>query len=349
MESLTIVVAILVFGLIVLVHEFGHYIVAKKNGILVEEFAIGMGPKLIGRQWGDTLYSIRILPIGGFCKMLGEEEASDDMRSFSSKSVGARMAVIVAGPLMNFLLAFLIVWGISAIVGFTTTTIGQIEPGYPAEIAQLQTGDKIISMNGKRIQIFEKLSFYLAQYKEEQGPVELVIERNRQRMTFRLNPKWDTELGTWRIGFASQPMKGNILQTIQYSFNRMIFLIQATVSGFIQLMTNQVDRSQVAGPVGIIQVIGETYETGIQQSFIAALANVLWLAALLSANLGALNLFPIPALDGSRLIFLAVEGIRGKPIDAEKENMVHFFGLVVLMGFMIYVTYGDIVKLIRPS
>ncbi|NLP45815.1 MAG: RIP metalloprotease RseP, partial [Epulopiscium sp.] len=141
---MNIIIAILVFGLIVLVHEFGHYIVAKKNGIMVEEFAIGMGPKIVGKQVGETFYSIRALPLGGFCKMLGEEEESSDSRSFSSKSVGARMAVIAAGPFMNFFLAFLIIFVISLFVGFSSTSIGYIEPGYPAEMAQLQEGDKII-------------------------------------------------------------------------------------------------------------------------------------------------------------------------------------------------------------
>ncbi|NLL69613.1 MAG: PDZ domain-containing protein [Epulopiscium sp.] len=344
---MTIVVAILVFGLIVLVHEFGHYIIAKKNHITVEEFAIGMGPKLVGKQVGETLYSVRILPIGGFCKMLGEEEYSNDLRSFSSKSVGARMAVIVAGPLMNFLLAFIIILVISSVVGFSSTIIDFIEPGYPAETAQLQEGDKILAVNGKKTQIFEKISFYLSQYKEKEGAVELTVLRNGEKEKVNVQPQWDEKLKIWRVGFAAKPIKGNLFQTIHYSFHRMLFLIHVTVSGFVQLITNQVDRSMVAGPVGIVQVIGETYEVGLKQSFLAAIANVLWLAAALSANLGALNLFPIPALDGSRLIFLAVEGIRGKPVDSDKENMIHFVGLVVLMVFMLYVTYGDIVNLIK--
>ena len=344
---MNIIIAILVFGLIVLVHEFGHYIVAKKNGIMVEEFAIGMGPKIVGKQVGETFYSIRALPLGGFCKMLGEEEESSDSRSFSSKSVGARMAVIAAGPFMNFFLAFLIIFVISLFVGFSSTSIGYIEPGYPAEMAQLQEGDKIIKINGKKVQIFEKVSFYLSQYNQEQGEIELTILRNGEKKVISLKPKWDVDTKMWRIGFAAQPVQGSIGQILYYSFHRMIFLVHITVSGFVQLFTNQVSRDMVAGPVGIVKVIGETYQVGLKYSVLTAIANVLWLAAALSANLGALNLFPIPALDGSRLVFLAIEGIRKRPVNPEKENMIHFVGLVVLMLFMLYITYGDVVQLIK--
>ncbi|NLP46052.1 MAG: hypothetical protein GX347_03280, partial [Epulopiscium sp.] len=197
------------------------------------------------------------------------------------------------------------------------------------------------------VQIFEKVSFYLSQYNQEQGEIELTILRNGEKKVISLKPKWDVDTKMWRIGFAAQPVQGSIGQILYYSFHRMIFLVHITVSGFVQLFTNQVSRDMVAGPVGIVKVIGETYQVGLKYSVLTAIANVLWLAAALSANLGALNLFPIPALDGSRLVFLAIEGIRKRPVNPEKENMIHFVGLVVLMLFMLYITYGDVVQLIK--
>lgn len=345
MNRLNIIIALIVFGIIVLIHELGHFLVAKANGIMVEEFAIGMGPKIVGKKVGETLYSLRILPIGGFCKMLGEEEELQDERSFSSKSVPARIAVIAAGPFMNFLLAFIILFTFAFHYGYTVPVVDVIDPGFPAEEANLQTGDKILELNGNKIHIMKDLSYMLME--NEEKPFTLTVKRGTEVFQTAIEPKWDETYQSWRIGFTTQAKHGNILEMIAHSFWEIIFLIKITVLGFVKLILGQVSRDQVAGPIGIVQIIGQSYEEGMKAGIGAAIANIANLMVMLSANLGALNLFPIPALDGSRIVFLIVEGIRRKPLKQEMENMIHVIGFGLLMLLMVFVAYNDIVKLFQ--
>ncbi len=341
---MNIVVALLVFGIIVLVHEFGHFFVAKRNGIFVEEFAIGMGPKLLSRKIGETIYSIRMLPLGGFCKMMGEESESGDARAFSNKSVGVRMSVIAAGPFMNFLLAFIIIAWIAMAQGFSTTVIDKLDPDYPAAQAGLQVGDKITALNGRRIYNMQDLMYQL--HENKGNPITIDLIRSKQTLKrIPLAPKWDEQNQQWRIGFTPIMGKQSLGETFVYSFWSMIYLIKMTVVGFVRMFSGQVPKEQIAGPIGIFQIIGESYQVGIRENILYAIRNVAYIAALLSANLGALNLFPIPALDGSRLVFLGIEGIRKKPVSIEKESMIHFIGFVLLMVLMVFVAYNDIIKL----
>lgn len=344
MVIINIIVALIVFGILVLVHEFGHFIVAKKNGIFVEEFAIGMGPKILSFKKGETEYSLRILPLGGFCKMLGEEEESYDERSFSQKSVGARMAVIAAGPFMNFLLAFSILFFFAIGSGYISSTVDTIEEGKPAYEAGLQPGDVIEEINGDKVHIFEDLTFYLQQSTGE--AFDLLIQRDGEEITTTITPFYDEDLNTFRIGIAPKVEEGNFLGAVSQGFWKMIFYVKVTIVGLFQLISGQVSPDQVAGPIGIINIIGDSYEQGLQQSILAALANLAQITVLLSANLGVLNLLPIPALDGSHLVFLSIEAIRRKPMNAAIQNTVNLVGFALLMLLMVVVAYNDIVRIL---
>lgn len=339
-----ILVALLVFGILVLVHEFGHFIVAKKNGIFVEEFAIGMGPKLISFTLGETVYSLRALPLGGFCKMLGEESESLDERSFSQKSVGARMSVIAAGPIMNFLLALVILFIFASSNGYSTTQVDVITDNSPASRSELQPGDIIKKIDGKSMHIFQDITFYFTL--EATGePIKLTVLRDGERKDVTIQPEFNDKTKSYQIGIVPVREQGNFLGAIGQSFWEMLFYIKMTVEGFVQLITGQVSPDNVAGPIGIINIIGEQYEEGIKTSLSAAISNLAGITVLLSANLGVLNLLPIPALDGSRLVFLIIEAIRKKPINATIENTVHLVGFALLMLLMVVIAYNDLVRL----
>lgn len=351
-----VIVALLVFSILVIVHEFGHFILAKKNGIKVEEFAVGMGPLLVSKQVGETLYSIRALPFGGFCRMLGEDADCKEERAFNNKSVLARISVVVAGPIMNFIFALLLLLFLVGRQGYAEPVVSKLMPDYPAAQAGLMEGDRIVSVNGERIGIYQDLQLIMAGVTKSQE-MRVTVSRDGQKMEFDITPMKSPESGGYifgfnpviKLGIFSQDVEGyehaNFLETVKAGFDTMVFYVKSTVVGFIRLFTFNISKEEFAGPIGIIQVIGDSYETGLKYSIMAAIENLASLAALLSANLGVINLFPIPAMDGGRLLFLMIEGIRGKAIDPEKEGMIHFAGFVLLMAFMVYVAFNDITRI----
>ena len=363
MTAISIIIAILVFGIIVLVHEWGHFIVARRVGVIVQEFAIGMGPKLIGHtSKKGTLYSLRLLPIGVYCKMLGEDEAVDEEGSYSSKSVPARMAIVAAGPLMNFVLAFVILLFFCGIYGYTTTYVNEVEADYPAAAAGLESGDRFLSINGHRVHLFNKISYLLSEYQEGDTVTAVVEKPDGTKKELEFKPKYDEAQGRYRMGFSAKTSGGNLSDVlksegigalpsylggmISNSFWTLCFDVELTVRGFVQLITGQVGADAVAGPIGIVTIIGDSYEQGLAYGFTTALYNVFSMIVLLSVNLGALNLFPIPALDGSRLVFHAIEGIRRKPVNPKVENAIYMIGFVLLMILMVVIAFSDIRKLL---
>lgn len=350
-----IIVSLLVFSILVVVHELGHFMLAKKNGIKVEEFAIGMGPILFKKQHGETLYSLRALPIGGFCRMLGEDGEAEDEKSFSSKSVLARISVIVAGPMMNFIFAFVLVLLLLGANGYIEPVVTKLSDGYSAQEAGLKTGDKIVKIDGQSVLVYNDLQMImLGQTGEE---IEVVVKRGAEKLSYQITPKISPETGGYILGFTpefksglfAKPVEGisraSVIDTMKNSFNTMIFYVKSTVVGFVRIFSFQVSKDEISGPIGIIQVMGDYYESGIKDSVFSAVKNMASLAALLSANLGALNLFPIPAMDGGRLVFLILEGIRRKPINPEKEGMIHFAGFVLLMAFMAFIAFNDVSRI----
>lgn len=333
---------LLIFTLIVMAHELGHFIVAKKNGVFVQEFAIGMGPKIFSKQKGETLYSVRILPIGGFCAMQEEFGESGDSRSLSSKTVWQRAGILLAGPIMNFLFAFVLMCIIVSAQGKPSNIIGSLEPGFPAQKAGMQVKDKIVMINGIKTKDMEDISRVLNTIGDE--TIIFTISRQGKEEDLNIKREYSEKDQRYLVGFTAEMVKGDIVDNISQGFKETINLVVMTIEGFKMIITRQVSVDQLSGPVGVISAGVQVWDEGLKQSTWFAVQQMLFLGALISANLGVFNLLPFPALDGGRVLFLIIEGIRGKPIDSNKEAFVHFLGFVLLMLLMVIVLYNDITR-----
>ncbi len=329
----TALATIFVFFIVVVFHEFGHFIIAKISGIKVHEFAIGMGPRLFKINKGDTDYSLRLLPIGGYVKMEGEDEHSDDERSFSKKSVGTRMAVIAAGAIMNFVLA-IIVFSIYAYnVGVPTTTIEEATERLPAYESGLRSGDTIKSINGYQVNSWDDIKEYIGASNGEE--ITVTIVRDGKEYNFIMKPIVNKEENRLIIGITPK-LARSLSLSIKSGFNNMLTILGLMFQFIAMLFRGKVSSGDISGPVGIVYLVGEAAKSGFQY--------VLYVAGFISINLGFFNLLPVPALDGSRLVFLLFELIRGKPVNPEREGFIHFIGFVFLILLMIVVAYKDIIK-----
>lgn len=335
----TIIASIVIFGLLIFVHELGHFVVARLVRIKVLEFAIGLGKELFSRQKeGGTRYSLRLFPLGGFCRLLGEdpEEALKE-GSFQKKPLVSRLAVISAGSLMNFLLAVLLFslvyfffWGVPQ---SQTTQIGEILPESRAYEAGLQPGDIILAIDGLEMKDWDDIIAYINANPERQ--ITLLVQRDNTALSITVVPAGETGKGL--IGIVPVYKKYIFFRSIALGFNYTWFFIKLIFVSLYQMITGVIP-ADIAGPVGIVAIVAEVTKTG--------LGNLFYLAAIISINLGIINLLPIPALDGSRIIFLVLEGIRGKPIDPQKEGFIHFVGFTVLIILMILIAFQDITRLI---
>lgn len=364
---MAIIVSLLVFGFVILIHELGHFLAARKSGIGVEEFAIGMGPLLFSKQGESTLYTVRLFPIGGFCKMVGEDENDEDNRpddSFNSKSVWARIFVITGGVIMNTILAFIIFFGFNLHSGFAEPVVKSVMDGYPAQQAGLQTGDRIYSIDGYKIQTRSELMLRIDEAAKkdlasgEQPIIDLVYLRDGNKINVEMPLKQNEDSNSYLLGFNVNAKTGifgeevdgfdkaTFGETVGMTFHDMSFIVESTMYGLKQLFVADNALQQVSGPIGMIDAIGTTYDDSVEAGgFSMAFYNMLYIMALISANLAVFNLLPLPALDGGRLVFLLIEAITGKSVPPEKEAMVHFIGFVILIGFAIIVAFSDIYKL----
>ena len=347
---MTIIYFILIFGAIVLAHELGHYLLAKVNGIHVVEFAIGMGPKLVGFHKNGTDYVIRLLPIGGACMFEGEDglneaEGGPSPNSFNAAPVWARISSVVAGPLFNFILAFLLGIFLVGFSGSDTPVILGVMEGYPAAEAGIQPGDEIIRMNGDRVYLSREI--YINMYLNGGNPMRVEYERDGQRYTAELLPKYSEESGRYLIGFQGygKAVEAKGLEIFKYAYYEVRYCVVSTLKSLVMLVQGEASKEDVSGPVGIAQIIGEVAEEATPYGPLVLMLNLANIALLLSVNLGIMNLLPLPALDGGRLVFMLLEAVRGKPIPPEKEGMVHFAGFVALMVLMVFVMYNDIMRL----
>lgn len=349
---MSIIVAILVFGLIILIHEFGHFIVAKKCGIGVIEFSIGMGPRLLSFEKGETRYSIKALPFGGSCMMMGEDENDSDPRAFNNKPVWSRIAVIAAGPVFNFILAFVLALIIVSYVGYDAPVLTGVIDGFPAQESGMQAGDVLTKVNGRKITIYRDLQMYLIMNPGK----ELDVEYKRpaadggaaEKYSTHIVPKFSEENQSYMMGIETSTYRvatTSLMETLKYSAYEVQYCIRTTIDSVGMLVRGKVGKDDIAGPVRMVSVIDETVEETKNYGMAVTLLTLANLCLLLSANLGVMNLLPIPALDGGRLVFLLIELVRGKPIDKEKEGMVHMAGMVFLMGLMIFVLFNDITTL----
>ncbi|MDO5041702.1 MAG: RIP metalloprotease RseP [Peptoniphilus sp.] len=326
--------SIFIFMLVILLHELGHFTVAKLVGIKVNEFSIGMGPKLLQKESGETKYSLRLLPIGGFVAMEGEEEESDDPRSFSNVSAPKRMAVVIAGVVMNLILAIVTFIILAAMIGVpsNSNTIGSVKADSPAMEADIRSGDKIVEIEGKSINSWNEIVETIS-VKEANQQISITIERNSEKLIKQVIPVNYEGKSVIGIGFSK-----NILSVIKYGFTKTFDVIAEVFSVLKGLFAGGVDLSMLSGPVGLISAIGQATSTGI--------TSVLFLLGLISANLAVVNILPIPALDGGKLVFLLFEWITGKKINEKIENALSLAGLVFLFGLMLYVTvFGDLIRL----
>lgn len=342
---LTTLVAILIFAILVLIHELGHFIVAKLANVKVNEFAIGMGPKLFGKQKGETLYSVRLIPLGGFCAMEGEDAECDDPRAFNNKKPYVRFIILVSGAFMNILLGFVLLFMLS--VGNPYTVLPEVKSvveNSASSVAGLKDNDKILRANGKRIHIIEDLSWTISNNTKDNGELTLVVKSDSEKRTVTVIPQEDN--GKLSYGINLKTRENNILNAFSNSVYKTFFYSGVIVDSFISMIKGDIPISQISGPVGIVSEIGtvveETRTVGLE-----GFLNLISLTILLTINLGVFNLFPIPALDGGRILFVLYEMIRRKPVPAEREAVVHFVGFVLLIILSVFIAFKDVFMLWR--
>ena len=341
---LSVILAVFAFGVLVIVHEFGHFITAKRGGVQVNEFWIGMGPTLLKKQHHGTLYCLKVLPIGGACVMEGEDGESDNAHAFGKASLPRRMLIVVAGALMNFLVGFLIVLAVmqpnGPNGGYIVSTLDSVDPASTAAAeGGLKAGDEILKVDGYHILL--RGDFETALARGADTTYEVVVRRDGKRVTLpavRLEAAIEGADGRKLIGlnFAEQPdsvgMHLDMAVRTSVSYARMVW------ASLGMLVSGQVGVDQLSGPVGVTEVMATTAQYSLRSFF--------QLVAFISINLGVMNLLPLPALDGGRLLFLLVEAVRRKPVPPKYEGYIHAAGLVLLLALMVYVTGQDILRII---
>ena len=426
-----IIIAILIFGILVLIHELGHFIFARVNGIEVVDFSIGMGPRLCGFKAFGTQFSVRLLPIGGACMMLGEDQDQnmENEHSFYAKNVWQRISVLFAGPGFNFVLAFIFSLFIIGSEGFDPARVTGITPEGPAAVAGMQEGDVITKIGKSGISIGREIQSYFMFHELSEEPLHVTVERDGEKVKLTLLPEaydkymlgftyngtetstteilelsagypmaaaglavgdmitkvGDTEVangGELMAYFDQNPLtaesievtytrngesftatvtpkyassgyslgfsynlareKTNAWETIKYSVTEVQFWITDTIRGLGRLFTGKLKSDEVGSVVAIVDLVGDTYEEAKDEGAKVTILSLLYIAVFLSANLGVMNLLPIPALDGGKLLFCIIEIVRGKPVDREKEGMVHFIGLILLLILMVFLVFNDV-------
>jgi regulator of sigma E protease len=434
---MNVIVALLILSIIVIVHELGHFLLAKKNGITVTEFSVGMGPRIASFVRGGTRYSLKLFPIGGSCMMLGEDDTMDDAGAFNNKGVWARFSVLFAGPFFNFILAFvlaIVVLGaggvdlpvvsevqagspaqqakiqvgdrVTAINGspihlarevqdysifspFTEKTvtiryvrdkkkyvaqvkpeyvttyqfgcsfnpssdvaakIGSVSKNFPIEKAGLKAGDVIVNINGISIKSGKDLGNYLAEHPLSKQKVKLTYQEGGsagKEKTIEITPKFVSSAYVLGWNVAQYAQKLSPFHVIEYSFYEVKYNIVNTIKSLGMLIARKISLKGMSGPIGIVNIVGNVVTETKSYGISIILISLVQFSIMLSANLGVMNLLPLPALDGGRLVFVLIEAVRGKPVPKEKEALVHMIGMAALMVLMVFVMYNDIRNLIR--
>ena len=337
----TFLASVFVFGILIFFHELGHFAAAKRAGILVYEFSMGFGPTIFGFKRGETVYNLRLFPLGGFVRMAGmdpEEDDYDDLRGFNKKTVRQRAATIAAGPIMNFVLAavlFAIIFTFNGIPK-ETTDIGSVTKDLPAYAAGIQAGDKVVAINDIKVNHWNEMTELVNKY--EGQPLKIKVDRSGQLHEINITPV-KSEDGRYIIGILPE-LEKNPIKGLWKGIETTVQVTVLIISFIGKMLVNQAP-ADLAGPVRVVAEIGNAAEFGFFP--------LLQLAAFLSINLGLFNLFPIPALDGSRLVFLAWEKIAGKPLDPAKEGFIHMVGFGLLILLMVVITYKDVLNLVNPG
>lgn len=346
---LNLLLFIIILGVIVFIHELGHFTWAKIAGVYVYEFALGMGPKLWGKKIGETEYTLRLIPIGGFCSMAGEDLEEDDEsnvpkeKRLQSKSCLQRFLIMFFGPGNNFILALVLLLFIALVWGGTTMdpVVSSVVKDYPAAKVGISSGDKILEINGKKVKTNDDVSLYLAVADKKNETSIKVVKPNGYEVDYKVKPKKVKEDGNTNYYFGvsfKQKRTHGVLNAFKYTGQKFASLMKQMVLTLKFLVTGNVGLNDLSGPVGIYSVVGEQSKGGLQ--------NILFLVAYLSINVGFLNLVPLPAFDGGHIFFILLEMIRRKPVSPELENKIHAIGLIALMGLMLLITINDVIKLI---
>ncbi len=341
---LTVVLTVVIFMLIIMIHEFGHFVAAKALHVKVHEFSIGFGPKIWKKQGKETLYSLRIFPIGGFVRLEGEDESSDDPNALSKKPVWARFIVMAAGAIFNIISGFIAMLVLcSYMQGFPTLEVGSLDTGIPGAPAPqvLQIGDKITAINGNKLWTYSDLEFLMSA-EADGSETELTVKRSGEKIKVKMTPV--AYGGSYKFGFSPKFEEKNAWTLTKYAFSETLFTGRIVFYSLKMLVTGRVGIQEMSGPVGTGQIISDVVETA-QEHPQTGIPNLLNIFSLLAINVGIFNLIPFPALDGGRIFFLLIELIRRKPIPPEKEGMVHFIGLALLLLLMVFITSSDILKL----
>lgn len=354
----TILAVIFVFSVLIIIHEWGHFIVAKRNGVKVERFSIGFGPKIFGITRGDTEYKVSLLPLGGYVKMAGVVDESMDTEGvkgepweFMSKSVWQRLKIVSAGPVMNFVLALAIFIGVYMIgVPVLTNQIGEVKEGFPAAQAELQQGDRIIAINGESTKKWDELVQII--YKNPENQLSVTIERDGKPFQVSLTPKKEKTTDVFgkehTIGLIGimptsdfETEKANPIKALWLGTEHTVKLTAMTYKGIFMLITGQVSAKNLGGPLMIAQLAGKEARQGMLPLF--------YFIALISINLAVLNFLPIPILDGGHAVFLIVEAIKGSPVSIKAQDLAQKIGLALLLGLIVFATYNDILRFLGKS
>ncbi|MEA4929415.1 MAG: M50 family metallopeptidase [Candidatus Limiplasma sp.] len=347
MTILYVLLAIALLGVLITAHEYGHFLAARLCGIAVKEYSIGFGPKLL--QWKsrkhETLFTLRPIPMGGYCMFYGDETdpgGADDPRAFDRAAVWKRMLTVFSGPLFNFLLAFVVAVGLMAGYGFTVSQpyVDTVEAGMPAQAAGLQPGDVLTAVNGQALNVGDAaaLSDAIAALNPGESLL-LTVQRDSNPLQVQLTPAYDAAEGRYRIGIgirAYAPLAAG--QVIPAAWNSCVYASTVILDSLGKLVTTGEGFNDTAGPVGMVQMVAEQTRQGGLEIFLN-------LMVIISINLGLMKLRPIPGLDGSRLVFMAIEAVRRKPISRKVENAVHLTGYALLLGLMLVFTFKDVGRL----
>ena len=382
-----ILIAVLIFGITVIIHELGHFLLAKANGITVTEFSIGFGPTVVKTEKGGTIYSLKLLPFGGACQMLGEDGEEEGEGTFNSKSVWARISVVAAGPVFNMILAFFCAIFVISYAGSSPARVTEVADGSPEAEAGLEAGDIITSYEGRHISIGKELNSVMTVRGVPTDEITLEVKKaDGEKKTITYEPTVTTR---YMMGFnyddcdrgmeftyvqqnmplaAAGVVAGDLLVSIngapnvqfsyqlrekqspigvlKYSVLEIKYWVRTVIDSVSMLITGQYSVNDLSGPVGVVDAIGTAYDDVKSQGVLVTVMTMLNMVILLSSNLGVMNLLPLPALDGGRLVFLIIEAIRRKPIRRDLEGMVHFAGLVLLMALMVYVMIHDVQRIL---
>ena len=348
-----IIFAIIAFGVIISVHELGHFTAAKALGVRVNEFAIGMGPKLVKKQGKETLYSLRALPLGGFCALEGENGESTDSRSFGVQKRWKRIVILAAGSIANILLGFIIVIILVSIMkGFTGTTITELADGFPNEgVSGLMVGDTVVSINGERLYYIDDFRLFMQIY--DSGKVSLVINRDgesiklndfpMERREYTIDGKTDL-----RFGITMNLIEGNAWEKLKFSCYSAYNYIRLVRVSLAQLISGAAGVRDLSGPVGIIDTMNDIGRSS--SSLLEGIASIANITAIIAINIAVMNLLPIPALDGGRIVFIiitwVIEKVTRRHVDPKYEGYIHTATMVLLMGLMVFILISDVVKIV---